>query len=73
MDEPDASVQASSPSAASAIPQAPIHSSHGIDIRLHSVPAGVTTMAPQRDHLISIYAGAPVRVACDYAGRTHRR
>jgi len=51
----------------------PIDISPDLGIQIHSAPAGVTTMAPQRDHVISIFMGAPVRVACRYAGRTHRR
>src|SRR5687768_17344615 len=50
-----------------------LQASPDLGIQIHSAPAGVITMAPQPDHVISIFMGAPVRVACRYAGRTHRR
>jgi AraC family transcriptional regulator len=45
----------------------------GISIVLFSAPAGVTTLRPIEDHLLTIHVGAPVRVACRYDGRSHRR
>jgi AraC family transcriptional regulator len=44
-----------------------------LGVRVFSPPAGVITMEPLQDHLISIHIGSPVRVTCRYAGRTHRR
>ena len=45
----------------------------GLRVGIFNAPPGVTTLAPLRDHLISIHVGAPVRVACRYAGRAHQR
>lgn len=42
-------------------------------VLVFSPPPGLTTMEPHQNHVISMHIGAPVRVTCRYAGRTHRR
>jgi len=45
----------------------------GLSVELLAMPAGVVELRPMTDHLLSIHAGAPVRVACRADGRTFRR
>jgi AraC family transcriptional regulator len=60
--------------ATSSAPATPItRPSPGLRIGIFSAPGGIVAMPPLRDHLISIHVGAPVRVACRYAGRAHQR